>query len=485
MRPRGMEQQSLVAGRNRCDRPDRRAVEKAVAADDRYFDNPVSMNDQVLDAIRQKLGDATRGAMPTLTPRELDTTAVPRKVHAVIGMRRAGKTTFLKQCLAARLQHGVARERLVYFNFEDERLAGLEAGNLGIVLDEFYRAHPTLRHEHRVTFCFDEIQLVPGWEKFVRRILDSEEVEILISGSSAKMLSREVATSMRGRAVETIVTPFSFREFGRASGLSPDGMALPSARDTSAWTACFDDYLRVGGFPELSDPNLRPRQVELLQGYAEAVVFRDVAERHGVSNLQALRAFVRQLLRQPAGMLSITKVHADFRSRGISVAKATLLEWLGHLEDAFLLFTVPIATRSERQRQVNLRKLYAVDHGLAAAFRVRSAQDLGRDLENIVACELLRRGNELAYVRTVDGNEVDFLATTRSGERHLVQVAARAFDPATLDRELRALADAARAHRGARQWLLLGEPLPGGTELPKGVTAMPVWRWLLDRQVIR
>ncbi|MCB9878356.1 MAG: ATP-binding protein [Planctomycetes bacterium] len=440
------------------------------------------MNDQILEAIRQKLGDGNRSTLADLTPRELDTARIPGKVHAVIGMRRAGKTTFLKQCLAARAQEGVARERLVYFNFEDERLVGLDAKNLGVILEEFYRAHPSLRHEHRVTFCFDEIQLVPGWERFVRRVLDSEEVEILISGSSAKMLSREVASSMRGRAVEALVTPFSFREFGRAAGLSPEVMPLPSARDTSGWTACFDDYLRIGGFPELSNKDLLPRRVELLQGYAEAVVFRDVAERHGVNNLVALRAFVRQLLRQPASMLSITKLHADFRSRGIAVAKQALLEWLGHLEDAFLLFTVPIAARSERQRQVNLRKLYAVDHGLAAAFRVRSAQDLGHDLENVVACELLRRGCELAYVRTTSGHEVDFLATTRDGERHLVQVAARAFDPTTLDRELRSLDEAAVTYRDARQWLLLGEPLPAGTALPKRVTPMPVWRWLLDRE---
>lgn len=449
----------------------------SVFLDDQCFDTAVTVNDQLMEALRQKVAEAVATPLPEFTPRDLDTSRIPGKVHAVIGMRRAGKTTFLMQCLADRHRQGIAREQLVYFNFEDERLAGLTAPDLGLILDQHYRNHPRLRRDQRVTWCFDEIQTVPGWEKFVRRVLDSENVEVLISGSSASMLSREVATSMRGRAIETVVTPFSFREFGRARGL--DGQTHTATREHSLWTACFDDYMRIGGFPELSQPPLQQRRVEILQGYAETVVFRDVAERHGVTNLAALRAFVRQLLRQPATTFSISRLHADFRSRGISVSKEALFTWLAHLQDAFLLFTVPIATRSERQRQVNPRKLYLADHGLAAAFKVQSAEDLGRQLENVVACELQRQRCDLAYVRTEGGHEVDFLATTPTGDQHLVQVAAQAFAAETLQRELQALADAAATHRDARKWLLLGEPLPASVAVPRGVTAVPIWQWLL------
>lgn len=431
------------------------------------------------EAVRQKLAEATRGPFPRATRRETTVATIPGKAQAIVGMRRAGKTTFLLQCLGDRVSRGEARERQVYFNFEDERLAGLSARDLGSILDEYYRAFPQHRREHRVTWCFDEIQLVPGWETFVRRILDSENVEVLVSGSSARMLSREVATSLRGRALETVIQPFSFREFGRSAGLALPASELLGGQEVSTWSACFDEYLRVGGFPELARAELRPRQLELLQGYVDAVVLRDVAERHAVTNLVALRALVRQLLRHPASMLSVTKVYADFRSRGVSASKQLLLELLAHLEDAFLVFTVPIATRSERRQQVNLRKLYVADHALAAAFDSRARGDLGHHLENVVACELLRRGHQLAYVKTPSGHEVDFLATARDGSTLLVQVTADVLDPKTLERELRALEGAREEFPDAEPLLLLGSDLPTGIKLPKGVRAATIWRWLL------
>jgi predicted AAA+ superfamily ATPase len=437
------------------------------------------VDDQMREAVRQKLADAITNPFPTATRRETAVTAVPGKAQAVVGMRRAGKTTFLMQCLQERFASGVPRDRLVYFNFEDERLAGLTAKDLGFVLDEYYRASPKNRREHRVTWCFDEIQLVPGWETFVRRILDSENVEVFVSGSSARMLSREVATSLRGRALETVIQPFSFREFGRSSGLLPPSSNLLGSTETSTWLACFDDHLQVGGFPELARAELRPRQLELLQGYVDAVVLRDVAERHAITNLVALRAFVRQLLRHPASLLSVTKIHADFRSRGISASKQMLLEMLAHLEDAFLVFTVPIATRSERRQQVNLRKLYVADHALAAAFDSRARGDLGHHLENVVACELLRRGHQLAYVKTPSGHEVDFLATARDGSTQLVQVTADVLDPKTLERELRALEGAREEFPDAEPLLLLGNEQSAAGRLPKGVRSATIWRWLL------
>lgn len=432
------------------------------------------------DAIRQKLADASTSALPRFTRRENATAAIVGKAQAVIGMRRAGKTTFLWQCLQDRLDRGVPRDRLVYFNFEDERLADLTAAELGTVVDEYYRAFPRNRREHRVTWCFDEIQRIQGWETFIRRILDSENIEVFVSGSSARMLSREVATSLRGRALETVIAPFSFREFGRSAELVLPKTKLLGTRETSAWQACFDDYLRIGGFPELSRVELRPRQTELLQGYAEVVLFRDVAERHAVSNLVALRAFVRQVLRQPAALLSINKVHADFRSRQISVSKESLLQFLAYLEDAFLVFTVPIATRSERRQQVNQRKLYVADHALAAAFGARPDGDLGHRLENLVACELLRRGNNLAYVKTASGHEVDFLATARDGRTQLVQVTADVLDKATLERELRALAGARSEFADAEPLLLVGSDPPLGLSVPKGTRTTSIWRWLLQ-----
>ncbi len=239
------------------------------------------MDNQVLQTIRQKLGDAIKTPFPEMVRRDAAPTPLRGKAQAVIGMRRAGKTYFLLQCLADRLARGIERERLVYFNFEDERLGGLRAEELGTMIEEYYRQFPQFRHQAEVTWCLDEIQIVPGWERFVRRVLDTEKVEIFLSGSSARMLSREVATSMRGRAMETVITPFSFREFLRGRNW-PEGAPhrLPSGAERSALRAHFDAYLEIGGFPEAGAYAAARDRVGLLQGYVDTVLFRDVAERH-------------------------------------------------------------------------------------------------------------------------------------------------------------------------------------------------------------
>jgi hypothetical protein len=368
----------------------------------------------------------------------------------------------------------------VYFNFEDERLDGLQAADLGVLLDEYYRSFSSLRQQERVTWCLDEIQIVPGWEKFVRRMMDSENVEVFLSGSSARMLSREVATTMRGRALETVITPFSFREFGRSRGMSvPAAELLTSAAQQSGWLACFDQYLECGGFPEAGQDSMKPHRIALLQGYVDTVIFRDVAERHGIVNLPALRAFVRQLLRQPASLLSVTKIHADIRSRGISISKETLLSLLGHLEDAFLVFTVPVASRSERRQQVNPRKLYVADHSLSAAFNPTTGADRGHHLENLVACELMRQGMSLAYVKTPQGHEVDFLATAPDGSTQLIQVASDIGTTQTFEREIRALLGAAADFPQTKKILISENQPPGGAVIPGEVKWLPAWRWLL------
>ena len=175
----------------------------------------------------EKLAESLEAPLPVGTPRRIHgRVALPGKATAVIGMRRAGKTTFLHQLRGERLERGVGRERLPFIDFEDERLAGIVAKDLHPLVEEYYRRHPALRGRETVTWCFDEIQVVPGWERFVRRLLDAERVEIFLSGSSAALLSREIATAMRGRAWEVAIFPFSFEE-----ALRHRGRAVPERAD--------------------------------------------------------------------------------------------------------------------------------------------------------------------------------------------------------------------------------------------------------------
>ena len=435
------------------------------------------------DVIRQKIADSLAFEPPALTRREARVPAIPRKAHAVVGMRRSGKTYFLLQCLADRLAAGTPREALVYFSFEDERLAGLEAGQLGWVLEEYFTRCPQFRDRRQVTFFFDEIQAVPGWETFIRRVLDTEKVEVFVSGSSARLLSREVATALRGRATETVIFPFSFREYLRHHVIEAPATPkfVPKAQ-RSRLERAFGEYLATGGFPEAQGLTARDRVV-LLQGYVDTCIFRDVVERHSITNVVALRRLVRQLLGVAAGHFSVSKFYNDLRSQGVAVAKDALHQMLAHLEDAFLVRLVPLATSSERRRQVNPRKVYPVDPALIPAFDRSGKANLGHTLETAVLIELQRRSCEVGYVFTPGGFEVDFLATEPDGGRTLIQVAADLSDKTVRAREFRALTDAMSTHRRAETLLLTltgSDVLSAQPEAPTGVTVRAAWEWMLE-----
>jgi len=436
------------------------------------------MESQFNAVIRQKIIDAQAVPLPELTARDVWLPSVKGKATAVIGMRRAGKTSLLWQLLAARYASGTARAGLLYFSFEDERLADMQVQDLDTLVETFYLLNPDWRDARRATFFLDEIQLVAGWELFARRLLDSENIELFLSGSSARLLSREVATSMRGRAMEAVVSPFSFREMLRHCGREPSKSTERLTKaERSQLGKDLADYLAQGGFPEAQGLDTRNR-TELLRTYVDVVVLRDVLERHNLSQPQVLHWLVRQLLGNAAGSFSINKFHADLKSRGVAVAKDTLHQQLAHLEDAFLLCSIDLATDSERRRQVNPRKVYPVDTGLIALFDRSGKANVGHALETAVLHELHRRGAQVNYVHTEGGFEVDFLARGVDGEQTLIQVCAELDNPATLAREVRALQDAARTWpQAALQLITLSAP-PAGT-VPAGVALHLAADWLL------
>ena len=429
----------------------------------------------------EKLNAALEPGPPLrFTPRAARLPNMPGKVHSVIGMRRAGKTTFLRQLLAER-RMSLPPERALYISFDDDRLAGIAVDQLGFLLEEYYRAYPQFRGQETVYWYLDEIQFVPGWERFVRRVIDTEQVEFVVSGSSARLLSREVHTSLRGRGMATVIRPFSFREFLRHRGEEP-------TRAPRRWTTAerslverrFGEFLVGGGFPEAQGlaPALR---IELLQGYVDTVIFRDVVERYAVSQVAALRWLVRHCLRNPAGSFSVHRLHQDLKSQGHGVGRDLVHALLGHLTDAFLLSAVWLATESERKRNSNPRKIYPADPGFLEAFDASGRTNVGHALETAVLNELERRGAEVGYVKTDEGLEVDFLARYPAAGEELVQVCADPTAEKTLASEVRALEAAGKEHpRAARRLLVLHRdamPQP----VPKGVHVEPAYEWMLAK----
>lgn len=436
------------------------------------------MEGELKDAIREKIIHGLSASPPVGTQRDVHVPSVPGKTLAVIGMRRSGKTTFLWQRLAERLQSGDPREALLYFNFEDDRLVGLQARDLHHIIETYYQLQPTFRDKRLVRLYLDEIQLVPGWESFVRRLMDSEKVEIMITGSSARLLSREIATSMRGRALEVLVHPFSFREMLRHRGAEPTKPVAELTKAAgSALRRHLDDYLTQGGFPEAQGVGMRDHD-SLLRSYVDVAMLRDVIERHSVSNPTALRWLVRQLLGNAASSFTAQKFYDAFKSQGIAVAKDTVHAYIAHLEDAFLIRTVSLHSGSERQRMVHPRKVYPVDPGLIPVFERTSRKNSGHALETAVLLELERLGARIGYLRTASGYEVDFHAALPGGDVWLIQVCADLTSADTLEREVRALVEARGDHPHAR-CLLLSLDHSAPTGLPDGLQWQSAAAWLL------
>jgi predicted AAA+ superfamily ATPase len=279
--------------------------------------------------------------------------------------------------------------------------------------------------------------------------------------------------------METLVLPFSFREYLRHAGTEPAATADRWTKSTrSALEKRLREYLAAGGFPEAQGVSQRDR-MDLLRGYVDTALFRDVVERHAVSNPVALRWMVRHLLGHAAGTFSVQKFYGDLRSQGIAVAKDTLHAYVGYLEDAFLIRTLPIAADSERRRMVNPRKAYPVDPGLIPVYDRAPRGNEGHALETVVALELERRGAEAAYVRTREGFEVDFLARFPDGAEELIQVCADLDTAGTRDREVRGLLAAAGEHPSATLHLV-ALAAARIRPLPNDIRLHPATDWLLQ-----
>jgi predicted AAA+ superfamily ATPase len=435
--------------------------------------------------LRRKLLDGVQQPLPRLTRRDTWIPRIPGKTLAVIGVRRSGKTSLLWQELGERVAAGAERAWVPLVSLEDERLLAHSPGVelLDQLLETLFQLQPELRRgTNRGCLFLDEIQRISGWEGFVRRVMDSEPIDVVVSGSSDEMLSSEIASSLRGRAVEAVVFPFSFRESLRHIGLEPE---QPSDRWSSAERSQLSHqlelYLQRGGFPELQQLDERSRRL-LLVSYVDSTVLRDVIERHAVRQPLALQWLVRQLLSHGGGGFSLNRLHGALKSQGLAISREHLAELVDHLESAFLIRTLSVVGGSLRRRMTLPRKVYPIDPGLLPLYELDGRSNLGHALETVVLLELLRRGAEVGYLRTADGFEVDFHARFADGRRELIQVCADLRDAATRRRELRALEQARQEPIGAgaqARVISLDQRQPTG-EWPGTVIWSSALEWLLQ-----
>ena len=439
------------------------------------------------DSLKEIILDHQEADFPTGVPRRVQVTPVRGKATVCIGPRRSGKTTLLFQLMRRLQSQGVPRQNILYLNFFDDRLRHLQQSGPAPVLEAYFSLHPGKKSLPRngtaqaLHFFFDEIQVVPGWESFVDRAMRTENCEVYLTGSSAQMLSREIATQMRGRALSWELHPFSFREYLDFLGIDGDGPL--SARRRLRIEQAFTRFQETGGFPEVAalEPALR---VKIHQEYWGAMLFRDLIERHDIAHPRAVADLAHWLADNAASLYSVNRLAGYLKSLGHRVPKATVSSYLEWFEDAFFLFTVRIFDASLARANANPKKIYCIDHALVRSVSSDILVNDGHLLENLVFAALRRVTSEIFYYKSKAGREVDFIARMPDRSLLAVQVCESLADPRTRRREVAGLRDAMKELDLAAGLLVVRDPSPVEDDLipvnGSEIKIVPAWRFLLD-----
>jgi len=430
----------------------------------------------MLNILKEIILDFQEGPLNTGVSRNLEISSVPGKATVCIGVRRCGKSTFMLQHIRKLLDKGVNIHNILYLNFFDDRLHALKYDGLSIILEAYFSLYPDKKNSEKIYCFFDEIQVIPNWEPFVDRVLRAENCEVYITGSSAQMLSREIATEMRGRALSWELFPFSFREFLKFKGLETN--APFSTKKRFLIQKAFDEYWQSGGFPEVAglDKALR---IKIHQEYFNAMLFRDLIERHNISHPKAIIDLTHWLINNIASLYSINSLTRYLKSLGHKTPKSAVSEYISWLEDAFAFFTVRIFDASLSRVNSNPKKIYCVDHSMVTSLSSGILVNKGHLLENMVFTALRRITSDIFYYKTNGGKEVDFIIRQTDHSLKLIQVSESIAAPQTRQREVAALTEAMEelnvngtiVTRSTDEQIKIGDRV---------INIVPIYRFLLD-----
>ncbi|MCD6244346.1 MAG: ATP-binding protein [Candidatus Korarchaeota archaeon] len=430
----------------------------------------------IKSALEEVVEEFLRLGVPRFKRREVSPSPIRGKAVAIIGLRRVGKTYLLYQVMSELMRRGKRPEELLYINLEDNRLESLTSKDLSYLVEIYARRNPGSKE----MFLFlDEVQVVEGWERFVRRLLERRNAHVFVTGSSSKLLSYEIASTLRGRSLTQRLFPLSFREF-----LLFKGFSLPKVvteDDRGLIRGYLEEYIRYGGFPELVEYE-EFLKLRTLQEYLDLVIYRDLVERFGIEKLGAMRALIRVVVRNFARKSSVRRLYTMLQSIGVKISVNKVYEYFSYLEDVGFVFPIRRLETSEVETMRTIPKLYLIDNGFPTLYGVR---DEGFRIENLVALELLRRRYywsplmEIYYWQS-RGNEVDFVVKEGGRVRELIQVTLT-LDPDVKRRELSALVAASEA-LGCSNLKVITLDEEGVEEQDgKKVKVLSLWGWLLKR----
>ena len=400
------------------------------------------------------------------------------EIITIPGVRRCGKSTLMEIAINRLLANGVRKENILWIGFDDERIKYMTAEELDLVLQAYREMYPATELKD-VWMFFDELPLVKDWEYFVLRLFKGSCKHIFICGSNASTLSVEMKSALRGWPREVEVWPLSFREYLRFKGVDADSHL---EQDKARVQVAFNEYNRLGGMPE---PTLMPvlsEKYRKLQDYFDVMLLRDLVEHWQISKPQTVRYFLKRVMTTIASRLSVNAIYREIKASGRKVTKDDLYDWLAWAQSIYLVRKLDVYSRSVKSEISIPGKYYVIDNGLRSAVIPLQSDDDGKQLENTVYLELLRRkahNEELSFFS--ESGECDFVVSEGDEVKRLIQVTWDMSDAETRKREFSGLLEAAKA-TGCRDLTIVTRD-EEGEEIRDGlnVRIVPVCRFLLTR----
>ncbi|SNR73897.1 ATP-binding protein [Desulfurobacterium atlanticum] len=412
-----------------------------------------------------------RKELPDIIQRDLQIPINTGKIVTLIGVRRSGKTYFLYQTIKE-LRKTVEMENIVYINFDDERLE-IKGKDLGIIVESYRELYPD-KNLSDVYFFFDEIQNVEGWEKFIKRLYETETKNIFITGSSSKLLSKEIATALRGRTISYEIYPLSFKEFLKFRKLKISPVDIYDTNLKAKVKKLFEEYLQWGGFPEISFIENEEIKLKVLQEYFDVMLYRDLVERYNFTNIPVVKYLLKRAIENVSSPFSVNNIYNELKSAGYKVSKDTLYNILDAAENIYLVRLLEKYSRSVLKRSLSLKKLYIIDNGLITANSF--FKDTGKLLENITFKELLLRYKQIFYFKMK--KECDFIGFSDETP-DIYQVSYTVKNAKTFERETESILEACKFFRKKEAFILtFDDELEIEKEKVK-IHIIPCWKFFI------
>lgn len=402
----------------------------------------------------------------------------PNMIITIPGVRRSGKSSRMQLVINKLVASGLDKKKILWIGFDDERLANMGVENLDLVIEAYRELYPIVDLKGIYMF-FDEIQIIDGWELFVVRLFKSYCKNLYISGSNAKMLSREISTTLRGWGLEYRTYPLSFSEYCSFLKIKTEFL---TEDETVKVRLAWDTYNRCGAFPEIVLNSEQLLRDKILQSYYNTMLFRDLVERYNITNIGVLRYFIKRLMNNLTKPTSINSIYNDIRSQGLKISKDDLYCWTDYVCECFMFLRVPKFTASLVEEQHSLMKYYFIDNGMRQAILLPQSQDDGKLLENGVLLHLLRNAGELTKITYYQGKkECDFIVQHEDSVMAAVQVSWDLSDAETRGREIDGLIEASIS-TGTSNLLIITHDEENVIEKDgHKINVIPAWKFMLKK----